>query len=361
MIIQRYAPQATWLWRQWYGTVLHATFASMVINMVYAAIFCLVMGKVLGDPGQAAAVSTTFLKQELAKIGTMWQTLLGLTNFLVTFFASQAFTFWRSFMSTGRSVQGRISDISMLLATHAARDGGAVDNSNKKMGGGSSTLSSSFSPSYTLDAQVFLQLLAHKLRLVHILAWAGAAKRFRILLTRKGMDRMVERGLLLDQERDQLLSLHVSPTNLWIHMLESAMMDCQEAIRDPKIVNRAYVSSSVLERSLVENFLTLRGLLSSLPNMVSDRMPLAYVHFTQLLVDIFLVVSPIARYEALGWWIVVGMGLLTLFYRGFLNLAKVFLDPLDNEDFCEGCVYLDVGVLIRESNIGSTKFMNAAA
>jgi hypothetical protein len=57
----------------------------------------------------------------------------------------------------------------------------------------------------------------------------------------------------------------------------------------------------------------------------------------------------------------VNAGVLTLFYRGFLDLAKFFLDPLDNEDFCEGCVYLDLGVLIRESNAGSTRFMDGAA
>ena len=346
MIIQRYSPKPMWLWRQWYGTVLYDTSTGMVINMLWAAAFCVLMQHLFIN--EESSTWAPFVKHELGKMAIMWPTLQGLTNFMITFFTSQAFTYWRASLSTGRSIQGRFSDISMILATHAARDYDKKDGTYS---------------SYTIEAQVFLQLLAHKLRLVHVMAWASTAKQFRVLLTQRGLDRMVDRGFLLEQERDRLLSLHLTPSSLWIGMLESALMDCQEAIRDPKIINKAYTAnnSNTLELTLLETFLTLRGLLGSIPNMVSDRMPLAYVHFTQLLVDMFLIGAPIARYNELGWWTIVGVGLLTLFYRGFLDLAKVFLDPLDNEDFCEGCVYLDLGVFIREANVGSTKFMNGAA
>jgi hypothetical protein len=62
----------------------------------------------------------------------------------------------------------------------------------------------------------------------------------------------------------------------------------------------------------------------------------------------------------LGIFSVLSVGILTLFYSGLLDLAKVFLDPLDNEDYREGCVYIDLAVLIRESNSASTRWMNAA-
>jgi hypothetical protein len=55
------------------------------------------------------------------------------------------------------------------------------------------------------------------------------------------------------------------------------------------------------------------------------------------------------------------IGILTFFYHGLLILAMVFLDPLDNEDYCEGCVYLDLAVLIRESTSASKKWINGAA
>lgn len=46
------------------------------------------------------------------------------------------------------------------------------------------------------------------------------------------------------------------------------------------------------------------------------------------------------------------IGILTFFYHGLLVLAKVFMDPLDNEHYKVGCVYLDLAVLLRESNGG---------
>ena len=42
-------------------------------------------------------------------------------------------------------------------------------------------------------------------------------------------------------------------------------------------------------------------------------------------------------------------------------VAKIFLDPLDNEDFTKNSIDMDLGVLIRESNGGSTGWKNAGA
>ena len=69
----------------------------------------------------------------------------------------------------------------------------------------------------------------------------------------------------------------------------------------------------------------------------------------------------IARYADLGVFSILSVGILTVFYSGLLDLAKVFLDPLDNEDFRDGCVYMDLAVLVRESNAASYRWMNAGA
>jgi hypothetical protein len=68
-----------------------------------------------------------------------------------------------------------------------------------------------------------------------------------------------------------------------------------------------------------------------------------------------------SRYTDLGIFSVVSVGILTIFYRGLLDLAMVFLDPLDNEDYCEGCVYLNLAVFIREVNSASTRWIKGAA
>lgn len=57
----------------------------------------------------------------------------------------------------------------------------------------------------------------------------------------------------------------------------------------------------------------------------------------------------------MGAWSVISVGFLTLFFLGLLDLAKVFLDPLNNEDGCES-VHMDLSVLIRESNAGSVRW-----
>lgn len=54
------------------------------------------------------------------------------------------------------------------------------------------------------------------------------------------------------------------------------------------------------------------------------------------------------------------MGIFTLFYLGLMDLAKVFLDPLDNENYHDGCVKMDLTVLIRELNGASSRWINVA-
>ena len=77
--------------------------------------------------------------------------------------------------------------------------------------------------------------------------------------------------------------------------------------------------------------------------------------------DSFIITAPVALFSELGLWSVICVGVLTLFYTGLMDLAKIFLDPLNNEDFCQNSVYMDIGVLIRESNAGSTRWVNGAA
>ena len=60
----------------------------------------------------------------------------------------------------------------------------------------------------------------------------------------------------------------------------------------------------------------------------------------------------------MGAWCIFATALLTLFYEGLLNLAKRFIDPLDNEHEHQGGIVVDT--LIAESNAGSVRWMHAA-
>jgi len=70
-------------------------------------------------------------------------------------------------------------------------------------------------------------------------------------------------------------------------------------------------------------------------------------HFVQVLVDVFVWTAPVALYAELGVWSVICVGVLTLFYTGLMDLAKIFLDPLNKETFCNNSIYMDIGILIR--------------
>ena len=112
-----------------------------------------------------------------------------------------------------------------------------------------------------------------------------------------------------------------------------------------------------LQHVLLHQLAELRSTYATITDKLSCRMPLAYTHFVQVLVDTFVVLTPMALYSQLGAYSVFGVGVLTLFYAGLLDLAKIFLDPLNNEDYCEGGVDMDLGVFIREANAGTRKWM----
>ncbi|KAL7534067.1 hypothetical protein ACHAXR_006951 [Thalassiosira sp. AJA248-18] len=98
--------------------------------------------------------------------------------------------------------------------------------------------------------------------------------------------------------------------------------------------------------------------------MYDGRSPLAYVHFVNLLVDVLVFVSPIALYSSYWLWSIIGVGIVTMFYKGIFELSLMFLDPVDNDVVHQSVgrqtVGFDVGVLIRESNTGSIAWKGSA-
>ena len=79
-----------------------------------------------------------------------------------------------------------------------------------------------------------------------------------------------------------------------------------------------------LQLSLNGKLMDLRAAYASIADQLCGRMPLAYTQLVQILVDILVVVSPFALLSAVTpVQAVMGTGMLTLFYTGVLNLAKV--------------------------------------
>ena len=272
-VIQGYRPEPAWLWRQFFGTVVCDAWTRVLANMAWALCFCLfARHRTHGDfrAWELEAVDPRrhpFVAR-LAIYDKIWTTLMGLTTFLLTFFLNQAYAYWRAFLRTGRKIQGHLSTVLMLLTSHAARD---PDTG-----------------AYTAAAEAFLRDVARRLRLFHVLHWASHSRRLRVLLTDAGLGRLVDRGMLTPRERELLTPV----AQRHYAVLQSTIATCQGRIDDAAIMG---LRKFDLGKLVLAELCQLRGACADVPDMVDSRMPLAYAHFVQVLVDTFLVLAPIAK------------------------------------------------------------------
>ena len=104
---------------------------------------------------------------------------------------------------------------------------------------------------------------------------------------------------------------------------------------------------------------TIPTKLATILDDLAAPMPLAYVHFVQVMTDTVLVLAPFALFPRLGTLSILLSGILGLFYRGLLELSKSFLDPFGNEGSIGQNLQLDC--LIGETNAGSVRWLENAA
>lgn len=280
----------------------------------------------------------------------MWQYQLTLTTFVVTFFLQQAVAFWRTVYATSRQIQGRYNDIGMLLATHAARDEDG---------------------SYTPEARQLLEDVGRHVRLSHLLFWAAiepaaSAEEAAMseLLSPAGLDRLQRSGggVITPAEQEALTSSGLTGGWLYAQVLEWVLVRVAAAREAPRAMRSA---GAGFERTFLDKVCALRGCMGKLPDDLAARMPLAYVHIVQVLVDSLLYITPFAIYPKIGAFSVFLTAILTLFYRGFLELSKSFLDPFGNLDPLgdreDAGPNMQVAVLIAETNAGSTRWLRGAS
>ena len=97
-----------------------------------------------------------------------------ITIVFLTFFLSQSYAMWRETFSSARKIQGQMNNIGFLVACTATRD----DNGQ-----------------YTPEARSTMDDIV-----LHAFTWAKYSKKFAILLTPRGMSRMLSRGLMTQKE-----------------------------------------------------------------------------------------------------------------------------------------------------------------
>jgi hypothetical protein len=264
---------------------------------------------------------------------------LSVTTFTLTFFVNQAYTLWQSCLLISRTLQGRLADLSMALAAKAERiDPETMDGCSV----------------FTPASRDFLLMVARYVRLFNLLSYAAFTRSHRPLLTPSGMRRMVERGLMTAKEREVLIRAPISATqrhNTVLMWTFRAILDASKA----GIVD----GGPGFEQQMISKIQDIRVQGNSIESALRGRMPFAYAHIVQVLVDLILWSYPLMALSCdlplfLG---LIGTGLLTICYQGLFDLAKQFLDPFHNENFWAGDDPLMVDTLIAETNALSLRWM----
>jgi len=329
----QFDPSSGWIWRRWKGTIFSETWETCVRNMVLA------LGVNLFFKYNRVAVLTN-----LQGFNILWGQLLSVTTFTLTFFLNQSYTLWRKCYGHSRTLQGRLNDVNLLSCVYATR------SNPKKTEDGRYEFST-----YTEPARQVLELMSRYTRVFNLLTYASFTGSHRPLLTLQGMRRLVERGVLTEAERTILSEAQVPVTQrhgtilLWMARL---FVDARRA---------GHMGGEAgFEQQFLDKIHVIRSQYGAIGDELQGRMPLAYAHLVQVLIDVILWMYPLMAVSTgmtpiLG---IVGTGVLTMFYQGLFDLAKQFLDPYDNESYGKGDDPLCIDTLISETNAGSIRWLN---
>jgi hypothetical protein len=326
-IMYQFNPSSKAIWSHWKGTVFSESWRSVIRHIAWCLVVYLFFRRF------PAA------KDPLAEFSVLWGQALSVTTFTLTFFVNQAYTLWQSCLMISRTLQGRLADLSMALAAKAVRtDPQTIDGCSV----------------FTPVSRDFLLMVARYVRLFNLLSYASFTRSHRPLLTPSGMRRMVERGLMTAKEREVLIRAPISATqrhNTVLMWTFRAILDASKA----GIIE----GGPGFEQQIIAKVQEIRALGNSIESALRGRMPFAYAHIVQVLVDLILWSYPLMALSSgmplfLG---LIGTGLLTTCYQGLFDLAKQFLDPFHNENFWAGDDPLMVDTLIAETNALSLRWM----
>jgi len=168
-----------------------------------------------------------------------------------------------------------------------------------------------------------------------------------ILLSPEGLRGLVGVGEITDEEAEVLLSSGLPPSQYTYVLLEWVGLTIMDGLERNVLQN----TNSGLEENILRQLSALRAEYFSIGDYAAGRMSLAYVQLVQVLVDSLVFLAPVCLYSDVGSLSVPLVGLLTLFFKGLLELSKSFLDPFGNEGFRSQNIRVDV--LLSELNFGA--------
>lgn len=295
---------------------------------------------------------------QLVGLKSLWEYQLTLCTFILAFFTQEAHRHYKSVYFTTRAIQGRINDVCMILTMSAKR---------KKTNDGVMT-------GYDQDADALVSTCTRLIRLSHTFFWATTptcsngvgdggitdGDHFKdlppseqdldaigpLLLSPYGLRFLERADELTHEEVESLLACGLPPSQYPYILLEWVGMYALEGLHDGTLVGGPGVEDQLMKR-----LTDIRAEYFSIGDFAAGRMPLAYVQLVQVLVDSLVWLSPFSLYAGLGSLSIPLCALLTLFFKGLLELSKSFLDPFGNEGFPGQNIRVDV--LVSELNFGA--------
>ena len=332
-IMKQFNPSAKYIWKHWTSSVYVETWKAMVKHVIWCMLVYAVFQKYAR------------VKHFFSGLNGLYPQLLSITTFTLTFFVNEAYSVWRKCLTTCRKLQGRLNDLGMALAGSAARrDDNQMNNKDiismqegEQQSQEQQQLSSKFDASssssvFTKSSRKILVLVGRYIRLFNILYYAALARSHRPLLTPQGMRRMEDRGIMTAKERQVIKRTPVPVTqrhNTVLMWVLRTVIDGRKA---------GHIDGGFgFEQQMISKIQEIRSQSNSMESVLRGRMPFAYVHLVQVLIDAVLLLYPLMLFSK-GMEISFHLGIcgslmLTSSYQGLYDLAKQLLDPFHNENF----------------------------
>jgi hypothetical protein len=340
--------------------------------------------------------------ETLTAVNGLWEYQLTLTIFTLSFFVNHAYTQWRMTYFCTRAIQGRINGLVMLVSTGAKRsaefgkvdgtigyddnnNGGSINGDNNNIvNNDNSNDDDSDDKKYNNNivgrrsARKLVEDVARYLRISHTFFWASTpthsdgfgdrchteggivgddelllhqnfdASQFGpMLLSTEGLDMLVDYEQITQREKEALIATGLPPSQYSYVLLEWAGIRCIDGMEHGELRGTQAMEDNIL-RLLNE----LRAEYFNIGDYNAGRMPMAYVQVMEVFVDTLTFLAPLALYTKMGPFNILSTGLLTLFFKGLLELSKSFLDPFGREGYRAHNIRVDV--LVSELNFGAS-------
>jgi hypothetical protein len=392
-IVTEYDPDGLWLWTQWQGTIREMTFSNVVIALVWALVVDLyayqhytvyLIATAAVNGGDVATLVdnldwTSFeiphsgdpILDTFESLNSLWEYQLQLTTFTLSFFVNHAYSHWRMTYFCTRAIQGRLNDLCMLttLAAQRSHTYGSVD-------GLSGYQTKDVNEKSNTDAKKLVMDVTRLLRMSHTMFWAATPTRSDgiadlhdtegglighenipkdldslqfgpMLLSPEGLEMLVSYGQITMRERDGLVACGLPPSQYPYVLLEWAGLRIMDGIETGELRG-----GPGMEENFLRQISSLRAEYFNIGDYNAGRMPMAYVQIMEVLVDTLTFLAPLALYTKMGTFNIISTGLLTLFFKGLLELSKSFLDPFGKDGYSTHNINVDV--LVSELNFGAS-------